>query len=139
MKRVYIAASWKHRLAVELLTAHLEAQGQYEVFSFVRNASKAEGRAAKGEDHAAWIASQDGFDKFMYDINAATTADVVIYIGPSGCDAWAEVGAAYASGRTILGIRAKGESIGLMQRMVDCWFDSLEALQKHMFWMWSEV
>lgn len=139
MKRVYIAASWKHRLAVELLTAHLEAQGYYEVFSFVRNASKAEGKAAKGEDRAAWIASQDGYDKFMYDYNAATTADVVIYLGPSGCDAWAEVGAAYASGREILGIRAKGEDVGLMRRMVHYWFDSLEELHKHMLWMWSEV
>lgn len=137
-RTVYIAASWNHRLAVELLTASLEDKS-YEVMSFVRNASSAEGIAAKGEDRSAWIASGDGRDKFMYDYNAATTANVVIYIGPSGCDAWAEVGAAYASGVPVLGIWAKSEQVGLMRRMVDYWFESLEALQKHMLWMWSEA
>lgn len=136
-KIVYIAASWKHRLAVELLTERLERM-PIEVKSFVRNARTAEGLAALGDDNGQWINSEDGRRKFEYDLQAATTADVVIYLGPSGCDAWAEVGAAYASGRTVLGVRAKGEEVGLMRRMVQHWFITLDDLIRHVLWMWSE-
>ncbi|GFM37978.1 hypothetical protein [Desulfovibrio psychrotolerans] len=136
-KVIYIAASWKHRLAVELLTERLE-QLPIEVKSFVRNARTAEGAAALGGDTTQWIASDDGRRKFEYDVHAATTADAVIYLGPSGCDAWAEVGAAYASGVPVLGVWAKGEQSGLMRRMVTHWYTSLHDLIQHVVWMWSE-
>jgi len=122
MITIYIAASWRHKHAVEMLTDLLEAN-RHEVRSFVRSASDAEEMARCGNDPVQWIDSEDGHNKFRYDVDSARTSDLVIYIGPSGCDAWAEVGAAYAAGRRIYGLRAKGEQIGLMRRMVYRWFD----------------
>ncbi|GEM_PF-5218004 len=64
----------------------------------------------------------------MYDTKGATSSDIVIYIGPSSCDAWAEVGAAWYADVPVFGLWAKNEQIGLMRRMVSAWFSSYEAL-----------
>jgi len=69
-------------------------------------------------DFDEWVSSPEGQDKFVYDTSSATTADLLIYISPSGPDAWAEVGAAWAHGVPIFGLWAKSESIGLMRKMV---------------------
>lgn len=117
--RIYIASSWKNQHAVEMLTELLEDRG-HEVHSFVREAINTEGRTEiKFDfDFEQWINSEDGNRKFNYDLDGATKSDVVIYIGPSGTDAWAELGTAYASGVPIVGLYAKGEQSGLMRRMV---------------------
>lgn len=116
--KVYIAASWKHQHAVEMLTALLR-QGGHEVVSFVEKAVSDEGRSSIAFDVDAWIESPEGEQKFVYDTDGATKSDLVIYIGPSGTDAWAEVGAAWGSGVPVLGLHAKGEQSGLMRLMVD--------------------
>ena len=67
-----------------------------------------------------------GLSKF--DTDAATTSDLVIYIGPSGTDAWAEVGAAWARKVPVYGLWAKGEPVGLMRRMMKRWFRDHRAL-----------
>jgi len=67
--------------------------------------------------------SESGEEKFKFDTDSAMTSNLVIYIGPSGTDAWAEVGAAWAAGVPVLGLWAKGEQAGLMRRMVE-WFSS---------------
>ena len=84
--KIYIASSWKNYHCVELLTWHLEEDG-HEVMSFVRKAVQAEGRDFKF-DVEAWIGSKDGRDKFYYDLDSVMGADIVIYVGPSGTDAW---------------------------------------------------
>lgn len=119
--KIYIASSWKNHHAVEMLTGMLEEKG-HEVVSFVRAAVDTEGRAGLQWDVEKWIASEDGLRKFQYDISGATESDLLIYIGPSGTDAWAEVGAAYGAGVTIFGLWSKGEQAGLMRRMVQAWF-----------------
>jgi len=124
--KIYIASSWKNQHAVEMLTEQLKNMG-HKVRSFVEKAVADEGRTGIKFDFEQWIYSEDGIDKFTYDIRGATTSDLVIYVGPSGTDAWAEVGAAYGSKITILGLYAKGEPSGLMRHMVT-WFTCYKQL-----------
>lgn len=118
--KIYIASSWKNQHAVELLTQQLRLYG-HEVLSFVEKAVNDESRTGIKFDFEEWIYSDDGMEKFKFDIEGATTSDLVIYIGPAGTDAWAEVGAAYGSGIPVFGLYAKGEPSGLMRHMVK-WF-----------------
>jgi hypothetical protein len=126
--RIYIASSWKNYHCVELVTHYLEESG-HKVMSFVRRAVEDEGRGNLKFDVDAWIMSASGEDKFNYDTESAMNADVVIYVGPSGVDAWAEVGAAWAKGVPILGLWTKGEQSGLMRRMVS-WYKNVFELLK---------
>lgn len=118
--KIYIASSWKNQHAVEMLTKLIRENG-HDAISFIEKAVEDEGRSNLKFDVEKWIKSEDGLNKFLYDIDGATKSDLVIYIGPSGCDAWAEVGAAYGSGIPIIGLSGKGEQIGLMRRMVFLW------------------
>lgn len=132
--KVYIASSWRNQHAVEMLTAELR-QGGCEVLSFVENNNGEQaGHLATQNgiplDFNKWIASERGAVSFEYDLLGATTSHLVIYIGPSGIDAWAEVGAAFACGIPIYGLWAKGEQVGLMRRMVSLWFTDYRELLK---------
>lgn len=75
-----------------------------------------------------FIRSDEGKRVFDFCAVSATTADAVVYLGPSGCDAWAEVGAAYGRGVPILGLLAKSEEVGLMRRMIRSWHSSVVEL-----------
>lgn len=121
--KAYIAASWKHEHAVRMLTALLRGL-DIEVISFVEQAAKMEKLAQNVNRNTLeeWINGPDGEAKFVFDTEGATESDLVIYIGPSGTDAWAEVGAAWASGVPVLGLWAKGEQAGLMRRMMTQWY-----------------
>jgi hypothetical protein len=123
---IYIASSWKNQHAVEMLTVLLRDDG-HEVLSFVENNY---GEGAAGEKPASfeeWLQTPMADQSFDYDTEGATQADLVIYISPSGIDAWAEVGAAWAAGRPIIGLWAKGEQAGLMRKMVT-WTHSFREL-----------
>ena len=124
--QIYIASSWKNQHAVEMMTECLREQG-HEVVSFVEQAVSDEGRSGLVFDFEQWINGPDGEVKFIYDLDGATRSDAVVYIGPSGTDAWAEIGAAWASGVPIYGLWAKGEPAGLMRRMVT-WFSDYRKL-----------
>ena len=124
--KIYIASSWKNQHAVEMLTDHLRNEG-HKVVSFVEKAVEDEGRSEIAFDVVKWIKSEDGERKFKYDTDGATKSDLVIYIGPSGTDAWAEIGAAWAASVPVLGLWAKGEQAGLMRRMVE-WHHDFRAL-----------
>ena len=129
---IYIASSWKNQHAVQMLTLLLRTRG-HEVLSFVENnhgeqaghLATAHGRPVALDD---WIKSDSGERSFTYDTEGATKSSLVIYIGPSGCDAWAEVGAAWASGVPILGLHSKGEQVGLMRRMIRRWANNFQDL-----------
>lgn len=129
MKRIYIAASWKHQHAVEMLTTNLREMG-YEVLSFVEN-NYGEGHSAKKPmDFEKWVHTEDAERSFVYDTDSAMNADLLIYIGPSGKDAAAECGMAYAKGVPMVALYAKGEDFGLMRRMFIYWFERyIELLQ----------
>lgn len=125
--KIYVASSWKNQHAVEMLTDRLRDKG-HEIISFVEKAVSDEGRSDLMFDVEKWIASDDGKKKFEYDTDGATKSDIVIYVGPSGTDAWAEVGAAWASKVPVLGLWAKGEPAGLMRRMMYQWFTDFREL-----------
>jgi len=126
--KIYIASSWKNQHAVELLTAEFRRRG-HEVASFVEKADNFEELVKEGkQDFDDWVNSDHGGEKFQYDTSRAMSADLLVYISPSGTDAWAEVGAAWARGVNIVGLYAKGEQAGLMRRMVTCWVNSVGEL-----------
>ncbi len=124
--RIYIAASWKHQHAVEMLTEILEAKG-HEILSWLREGRPEEAFLSKRE-LTAFINSGEGKRVFDFCVNSATRADLLVYLGPSGCDAWAEVGAAYGSGVPVLGLLAKSEDVGLMRHMIGSWYRSVSEL-----------
>ena len=125
--KIYIASSWKNQHAVEMMTRLLRERG-HEVVSFVEKAIDDEGRTGVRRDLDKWIESEAGEDKFVFDLQAATQSDCVVYIGPSGIDAWAEIGAAWSKGIPIIGLWSKGEQAGLMRRMVTWCHDYNEIL-----------
>ena len=127
--KIYIASSWRNQHAVEMLTDKLEEDYEHEVISFVRKASSDEGRSNLRFDFDEWVNSKEGEEKFNYDINGATKSDLVIYIGPSGKDAAAEIGASFGAGIPVIGLFAKGEDFGLMRRMI-AWFDDYREMLK---------
>lgn len=129
--KIYIAASWKHQHAVEMLTTLLRDRA-HEVLSFVEN-NHGENPDAKKKDEKPvpfdeWVWSASGERSFDYDTRGAMFSDLVIYIGASGKDAAAELGMAFARGVKIIGLHAKGEDFGLMRRMIDWKFGYKELL-----------
>jgi hypothetical protein len=124
--KIYIASSWKNQHAVELLTAELRRRN-HTVLSFVENNYGEGAGAMKPVPFDEWVWSDKGGASFDFDTGGAMESDLVIYIGPSGTDAWAEVGAAWAKEVPILGLIAKGEQSGLMRRMV-VWYETVTGL-----------
>lgn len=120
--KIYIASSWKNQHAVEMLTSLLR-KGEHEIFSFVEN-NYGEGHSSdKHMDFEKWVNTEQAAHSFDYDTESAMNADLVIYISPSGKDAAAECGLAYAKGIPILGLYAKGEDFGLMRKMMVRWYE----------------
>jgi len=119
--QLYIASSWKNVHAVKMLTEKLRAAG-FKVASFVENAYEENLFPAGKFDFDEWIASDLGQKAFEYDTDGARLSDAIVYLSPSGCDAWAEVGIAWGSHVPVFGLHAKGEQVGLMRRLVVEWF-----------------
>ena len=124
--KIYIAASWKHQHAVEMLTEMLEAEG-HTILSWLRE-GRPEEAFLSNKDLDNFIKSDVGRKVFDFCVSSVTDADLIIYIGPSGCDAWAEIGAAYGMGKTIFGLKAKSENVGMMRHMIREWFSSVSEL-----------
>ena len=125
---IYIASSWRNQHAVEMLTDLLRSLG-HEVHSFIENNHSNGHGAEKPTNFEEWVETEVALRSFDYDTSGATKSHLVIYIGPSGTDAWAEVGAAWAAGVPISGLWAKGEPAGLMRKMV-YWFTDYRELLK---------
>lgn len=119
---IYIASSWKNVHAVEMLTALLRQKG-HTVLSFVEKSYGEWGAVAK-MGFEQWVTTEAAAMCFTYDSESAMNSDLVIYISPSGKDAAAEVGMAYAKGVPIIGLYAKGEDFGLMRKMMLEWCES---------------
>ena len=121
--KIYIASSWKNQHAVEMLTALLRDEG-HEVLSFIENNyGENHNHITKKFDFETWVNSSESDQSFKYDTEGAMKSDLVIYISPSGKDAAAECGLAYASGVPIIGLHAKGEDFGLMRKLMRGWFE----------------
>lgn len=125
--RIYIASSWKNQHAVEMLTALLRHQGA-EVLSFIENRYQNTNLGTGTIIDANWL-NTDSADKcFLFDSRSAMSCDLFIYVGPSGKDAAAECGMAYAQKIPMVALDAKGEDFGLMQKMFETWFDRYQEL-----------
>lgn len=124
--KIYIASSWKNQHAVQMLTALLRDL-DHEVLSFVEN-NHGERPDSKNLPFEEWVRTEDAEKSFAYDTNGAMHSDLVIYISPSGKDAAAELGMAYAKGVPIIGLYAKGEDFGLMRKMMSSWVKDYEEL-----------
>lgn len=121
--RIYIASSWKNQHAVEMLTTLLRDRG-HEVMSWVENNyGESHNHVTKKFDFETWVNTRESDQSFYFDTNGATQSDLVIYLSPSGKDAAAEVGAAWACGVPVLGLYSKGEDFGLMRKMIRVWFE----------------
>lgn len=119
--KIYIASSWRHQHAVEMLTALLRQEGA-EVFSWVENNyGENHNHVTKKFSFDDWCNSPESDQSFEYDTNGAKTCNVFIYLGPSGKDAAAECGMAYARGAIMLALSGKGEDFGLMRKMFTHW------------------
>lgn len=133
--KIYIASSWRNQHGVEMLTALLREK-DHQVVSFVEIETK-----DKDLPFDKWIHSDGAKQCFVFDTEGATTSDLVIYYGPSGKDACAEMGAAWAKNIPIIGLWAKGEDMGLMRHMAIKWcynyrelLESVEELDKCLNW-----
>ena len=126
--KIYIASSWKNQHGVELLTAALRGYG-HEVKSWVENNyGENHNHVTKRFSFDEWVTSAEANQAFEFDTTGATQSDLLIYYGPAGKDACAEMGAAWGAGVPIIGLHAKGEDIGLMRKMAICWFTRAEEL-----------
>lgn len=130
--KIYIASSWKNQHGVEMLTALLRERG-HEVISWVENNyGENHNHVTKKFPFEEWVHTEQAEQSFQFDTKGATESDLVIYYGPAGQDACAELGAAWKAGATIFGLYAKGEGLGLMRKMINEWFerytDLLEAV-----------
>ncbi len=111
-KKVYIAASFRHIHAVQMLANHLENL-DFDVLDWTKKAVVPEGLSPA--QRREWMDTDDnGGTVYAFCSNACTTADFVIYLGESGQDAGVEIGMAKAKGIPILGIRGPLEAAGLM-------------------------
>lgn len=121
--KIYIASSWKNQHAVEMLTSELRNQG-HEVISWVENNyGETHNQVTKKFDFETWVTSPESDQRFQFDTQGAMTSDLVIYVGPSGKDAAAEVGMAFGRGVPVIGLWAKGEDLGLMRKIMTAWYE----------------
>lgn len=127
LKSIYICGSWRHKSEIERLTAALRER-DHQVLSFIENNRALGFGEAMAEQQPAWTETPEAQACFEFDTKATRTVDLVIYLGPSGCDAWAEVGHAAGSGVPVLGLWHPGERVGLMRKLVGRWVESLEDL-----------
>lgn len=66
---------------------------------------------------------------FAFCSQACAGADLVIYLGPSGCDASCELGIAFAAGAPVWGVAGPEERPGVMVKgCVGRWFEDMAAL-----------
>lgn len=124
-KKIYIASSFRHVHAVQLLIRELEKM-DYEILDWTKKASVPEGLSpAKRRE---WMDTDDnGGTVFAFCHNACTSADLVIYLGHSGQDAGVEIGMAKACNIPVLGIRGPLEYAGLMlYGSCTKWVDTIE-------------
>lgn len=136
--KIYIASSWKNIHGVEMLTSMLREQG-HEVVSFIENNfGETHNHVTKKFPFEEWVNTAESDQSFAFDTAGATQSDLVIYYGPSGKDACAELGAAWASSVPILGLYAKGEDLGLMRKMVRTWYDRYTDLLKAVYMLHLE-
>lgn len=110
--KIYIASSFRNLNAVSLLRSYLEDSG-HTVLDFAAYAPPLPAGMPL-EERRRVLDSDERGDIFAFCKKSCTSADLVIYLGPAGQDAAAEVGIAYASGVPVLGLSGPLEAPGLI-------------------------
>ena len=124
---IYIASSFKNLHAVHLLRDQLVRQGHQVLDWSALAPPLPEGMPP--ETRRRLLDSDERGDIFSFCLDACLHSDLVIYLGPAGQDAAAEVGLAYAGNVPVLGLAGPLEAPGLiLTRCVKQWFTQAEAL-----------
>lgn len=125
--KIYIASSFKNLHAVHLLRDQLQKMG-HDVLDWSALAPPLP-EGMPPEARRTLLDSDERGEIFDFCARACMEADAVIYMGPAGQDAAAEVGIAYASGVPVLGLAGPLEAPGLiLTRCVRQWFNRVEPL-----------
>ena len=115
-----------------MMTDLLHKKG-HSISSFIRINRSEKTNLLDPRSFKNWLSSQNAHNVFEYNTQSAMTSDVVIYLGPSGPDTWAEIGVAFGCNNEcdIIGItNNRTEKIGLNQKMIK-WFDNHYELIEH--------
>lgn len=126
--KIYIASSWKNEHGVTMLTSLLRDKGHTVISWIENNYQEWHNNVTKKMSFEDWVNSENADQSFNFDINGAMYCDLLIYYGPAGKDACAEMGAAYGNGKIIIGLYAKSEDLGLMRKMVKVWCENIDSL-----------
>jgi len=127
--KIFIAASWRSATYAWFLAEVLEARAPgVSVHAFSRDATPLAMAMGRAGEPAWWLDDKRAAEVCRRNIELILEADLVIYLGPAGCDSWAEVGAAHAAGATVWGLRAEGEAVGVCRHLVDQWFTSADEM-----------
>ena len=121
-RKLYICTSTSNLAAYQQLRQALEL-APYEVQDWTRFLPP------RGPDFDQRKNDDPHGAAFTYCSRALGGADLVVYLGPSGCDASAELGIAWAAGVPVLGVAGPNERPGVMIKgCVAKWFPTLDAL-----------
>ena len=125
--KIYIASSFKNLHGVHLLRNKLGQLGHQVLDWSALAPPLPEGMPT--ETRRQLLDSDERGDIFRFCTQACREADLVIYLGPAGQDAAAEVGIAYASNIPVYGLAGPLEAPGLiLTRCVQKWFSQVEPL-----------
>jgi hypothetical protein len=125
--KLYIASSFKNLHAVHLLRDQLQNCGHILLDWSALAPPLPE--AMPPETRRALLDSDERGEIFDFCCQACRRADAVIYLGPAGQDAAAEVGIAFASQVPVLGLAGPLEAPGLiLNRCVSRWFAEVREL-----------
>ena len=122
--KIYIASSFKNLHGVHLLRNELAKRG-HTVLDWSALAPPLPDDMPL-DARRALLDSDERGEIFDFCEQACQEADTVIYMGPAGQDAAAEVGIAYASNVRVLGLAGPLEAPGLiLSRCVSQWFANI--------------
>jgi hypothetical protein len=92
--RIYIATSSQSKHALDMLTTMILQKG-HEVFSIADRMLPGEQVVESPTTFEKWVDTENANHSFEVHTRSAMSADLVIYISPSGKDAAAECGMAF--------------------------------------------
>ena len=124
---IYIASSYRSLTAVHLLR-NILIERCHKVLDWTKFAPPLpEGMTPERRRQA--LDADDRGEIFDFCAEACARADLVIYLGPAGQDAAAEVGMAYVAGVPVFGLAGRMESPGLiLTKAVTHWCEDVSDL-----------
>lgn len=125
---IYVAASVRHKHAVQLLQRALAESAPVQILDWTDKAVPPAG-LSPAERREWYDTEQTGGQIFGFCADACINADLVIYYGASGQDAGVEVGMAFAANVPVLGLMGSLEAPGLMLHgVVGLWVKDITEL-----------